>query len=175
MALPFRHLKKIMKFGNLEFKTIDLEQHKTTCIKFREDSFVVSFGDNSLFMEADNQGPLRYIEWLRNKIAKDPDSAVHIFEADQIIGQMEMGIVKDSPDTVNIGLYYLVPEKRGQGYSQYLDQYATWFVKKLGLKKARLSVSPTNTRAIKFYERNGWKDIGPRPNHPEVHLMEKSF
>lgn len=43
----------------------------------------------------------------------------------------------------------------------------------MGLKKARLSVSPTNERAIKFYEKMKWVDLGPREDHPEVHFMEK--
>ncbi len=34
---------------------------------------------------------------------------------------------------------------------------------------ARLSISPTNQRALRFYVRRGWTDSGPRPDMPEVH------
>ncbi len=43
----------------------------------------------------------------------------------------------------------------------------------LHLIKSRLSVSPTNLQAIRFYEKMGWKDLGPRLDHPEVHWMER--
>jgi len=59
-------------------------------------------------------------------------------------------------------VYYLIPEVRGKGFSSELDNFATSYLKELGFKKARLSVSPTNLRAINFYTKNGWQDIGLR-------------
>ena len=40
----------------ISFKPVDLPRHATECIKFREDSFVVSFGDAKRFYEDDGQG-----------------------------------------------------------------------------------------------------------------------
>jgi hypothetical protein len=37
---------------------------------------------------------------------------------------------------------------------------------------AGLSVSPTNERAVRYYQRHGWLDRGPRPGAPHVHEME---
>jgi len=164
-----------MKIGPLYFKSIDLSSTTDLCVLFREDSFVASFGDAIKFYEEDQKGAQRYLEWLRNKLEKDPASAVHVWEGSTIIGQMELGVFKDEPNIGNVNLYYLVPEKRGIGLSRYLDEYAVQHLKGLGLKKARLSVSPTNIRAIRFYEKYGWQDIGPRPGRPEVHFMEKSL
>jgi hypothetical protein len=31
----------------------------------------------------------------------------------------------------------------------------------------------SNTLAIRFYQKRGWYDAGPRPRHPEVHYFEK--
>ena len=81
--------------------------------------------------------------------------------------------MKNEPETGLANLYYLAPEYRGQNLSQYLDQYAIRFLTALGCKKARLNVSPTNSRALAFYLKNGWKNLGPNPKHPEVHIMEK--
>ena len=38
-----------------------------------------------------------------------------------------------------------------------------------------MSVSPTNQQAVRFYLKNNWRDLGPRPDDPEVHLMEKEL
>lgn len=164
-----------MKLGPLFFRTIDLSKASELCIRFREDSFVVSFGDANKFYEQDGKGAERYIEWLRNNLSKSSGSAVHVWEDSTIIGQMELGVLKNEPEVGYVYLYYIIPEKRGLGYSRHLDEYAIQYFKGLGLKKCRLSVSPTNVRAIRFYEKNGWKNMGPRPGHPEVNLMEKAL
>jgi len=110
-----------MKLGPLLFQSIDLSKTSDLCIRFREDSFVASFGDATKFYEDDHKGAERYLEWLRNKISKDSASAVHIWEGSTIIGQMELGVFKNDPDVGNVNLYYLIPEKRGLGYSRYLE------------------------------------------------------
>lgn len=139
------------------------------------DSFVVSFGDAKRFYEEDGQGGERYIQWLKAKIDKDPASVVHIWQDSEIIGQIELGRLRDDPTRGYVNLYYLIPEKRGKGFGEFLDQYSTDYFRKLGLPIVRLSVSPTNGRAISYYMKMGWVDLGPRPGHPEVHFMEKKI
>jgi hypothetical protein len=36
-----------------------------------------------------------------------------------------------------------------------------------------LNVSPSNLPAMRFYLKNGWRDLGPGQDRPEVHGMEK--
>jgi ribosomal protein S18 acetylase RimI-like enzyme len=72
-----------------------------------------------------------------------------------------------------VNLYYLAPAWRGRGLGQELEAYAMEFFRKRGLAVARLSVAPRNATAVAFYLRHGWRDLGPRPEAPEVHLMEK--
>jgi len=158
---------------NISFKTIDLENDQETTLKFREDSFRESFGDANRFFEADGQGHIRYLKWLREKIEKNPHYAVHVWVRDQIVGQVELGVLKGDPSIGYVNLYYLIPEMRGTGLSTQLDHYAVKVLSDLGFRKMRLSVSPSNLRAVKFYEKMGWRDVGPRPDHPEVSLMEK--
>jgi len=71
---------------------------------------------------------------------------------------MELGRRKIEDEFGYVNLYYLIPEVRGKGFSLELDNFATSYLKELGFKKARLSVSPTNLRAINFYTKNGWQD-----------------
>ncbi len=157
----------------LRFETVNLELHSQVCVAFREDSFVVSFGNADKFFESDGCGNERYLTWLQTKISKDANSAVHVWSDHQIIGQIELGRLKEDPSKGYVNLYYLKPEVRGQGFGTQLDHYAMSYFKNLGLTSARLSVSPTNLRALAYYAKMGWVDLGPRPGHPEVHCLEK--
>lgn len=156
-------------------KPIQLYHHADICISFREDSFVVSFGDAQKFYEEDGRGAERYVQWLRSKIEKDPQSVVHIWQSDQIVGQIELGLVRSDPSCGYVNLYYLIPSMRGRGFGAFLDTYAVEYFKNLGILKAKLSVSPTNIPANSYYKKMGWVNLGPRPGHPEVHLMEKNI
>lgn len=126
--------------SRLAFQPIDLKTSRNLTVHFREDSFIASFGDADKFHGADGKGAERYITWLQSKIAKDPNSVVHVLENGEIIGQIEMDLFRS-----------------------------------LGLNKARLSVSPSKKSAMRFYEKLGWRDLGPRLEHPEVHFMEKMY
>jgi ribosomal protein S18 acetylase RimI-like enzyme len=164
-----------MKIGALEFRSIDLEKHWDMCLKFREDSFVVSFGSAAAFYESDGKGAERYLEWLKQRMSEIPDSCVHVWDGERIVGQMEMRRSKDDTQAGYVNLFYLIPEYRGKGVASLLDEYAAMFFEQLGCKVARLSVSPTNVAAVKFYLKHGWKDLGVREGHAEVHLMEKQY
>lgn len=159
----------------LIFKPVQLDIHSHICITFREDSFIVSFGDAKKFYEDDEKGGERYIQWLKNKIEKDPFSVIHVWYADQIIGQLELGTINSEPRCGYVNLYYLIPSMRGKGFGVALDNYVVEYFKRLGMLKAKLSVSPTNMPANLFYIKMGWADLGPRPNHPEVNFMEKNL
>ena len=156
----------------LDFQPIDFKQHSQVCIEFRVYSFVASFGDADRFHEEDGRGADRYLDWLREKSKADPRSCVHIWFEGQIIGQIEMGRFKSDPAIGYVNLFYLRPQMRGRGMASHLQRYAIDYFRSIGLKKARLSVSPTNARAVAYYKKHGWRDLGPRPGHPEVHLME---
>ncbi len=163
----------------LEFKDIDFERHSELCIKFRADSFFESFGTDEPFYENDNTGEV-YINWLKSKVS-ETYKAMHVWFEGKIIGQLEFGKRNVDDPFGYVNLYYLVPEVRGKGLSNYLEEYTVSFFKLYNYNKVRLSVSPTNKRAIGFYLKNGWKDIGVR-NGPGrtgrglkfvVHYMEK--
>ena len=157
----------------LTFKTIDLILHSDICVDFRLDSFVASFGTADKFYA--EGGADKYLQWLQAKIEKDPRTAVHAWLDGEIVGQMEMGLRRDDPTKGHVNLFYLRKDKRGCGLSQYLDQYAQDYFKSLGLSSALLAVSPTNGRALAYYKKMNWVDLGQNPEHPEIHMMEKKF
>jgi ribosomal protein S18 acetylase RimI-like enzyme len=161
--------------ARIEIKPIDIDAHSATCLSFREDSFISSFGDARRFYEADGQGHLRYLECLREKSKNNPDSVLHAWHEGKIVGQLEIGFAADEPHIGYVYLYYIAPEYRGRGFAAQLDQHAAVYFKSRSCEKMRLSVSPSNHHAWRFYLRTGWKDAGPRPHHPEVHYMEKGL
>jgi ribosomal protein S18 acetylase RimI-like enzyme len=159
----------------LRFEPIDLDTAAETAIAFRADSFACSFGSTEYFFEANGKGHERYLAWLRQRMRSIPGSCVHVWIAATLVGQIETDQFKDDQETGYVNLYYLAPDYRNRGLGHRLDEYATAFLRGLGFRRARLNVSPTNRQAVAFYVKNGWRDLGPAPTHPEVHAMEKDL
>ena len=171
-----------MNNQKIVFRKADLDKHKDIAIKFRSDSFVQSFGSDEEFWGKDRQGGENYINRLKRKNS-NKFRIFHVWKENEIIGQIELDLFQDDETWGYISLYYLKENYRGKGYAKDLDDFSIKYLKSLGVNKAKLSVSPTNKRAIKFYEKNGWVDKGLRTfenqkNHTllnTVHFMEKFF
>jgi ribosomal protein S18 acetylase RimI-like enzyme len=155
----------------LEFKPIDLKTHLDTVIRFREDSFVCSYGSPERFEAQKDQ----YLAAIERKLDTDPRTAVHVWQGDEIVGQVELGSHKMNPSIGYVNLYYLRPDKRGTGLGVALDEYATRTLRLKGHRSVQLSVSETNERAKRFYQRMGFDDLGPRPDLPDTHFMGKKL
>lgn len=169
----------------LTFAPIDLERHADLCVRFRADSFLVSFGSDKRAYQAhaaspttvypDGRGGERYVAWLTQRISDLPGSCVHVWHADAIVGQIEMGRFRADDSVGYVNLFYLIPAYRGRGLGEQLEQYAEAFLRGAGHQRARLSVSATNRQAIAFYLKHNWQDLGPRADHPDSHYMEKQL
>jgi ribosomal protein S18 acetylase RimI-like enzyme len=70
-----------------------------------------------------------------------------------------------------VHLFYLVREARGTSAGAAMHDHVTSLFDAIGIRSLRLSVSPTNARAIAYYRKHGWEDLGPRPGHEGVNLM----
>jgi GNAT superfamily N-acetyltransferase len=165
----------------LIFLPIDLEKHGEIAMVFREDSYVASFGDAKLF-DRDT-----YLTWLQNRLDQFRDGHVHVWRNDQIVGQIEARPrmpqnpvfthkPNRKPEPQNMGyvnLYYLTHEWRGKGIAGALDEYVVAYLLAEGCTRARLTVSETNPRAIRFYTKYGWQNAGTRADHPQAMFMEK--
>jgi ribosomal protein S18 acetylase RimI-like enzyme len=154
----------------LSFRTIDLDRHADLCVAFRRDSYVCSFGSDEAFFSSG--GVDGYLEWLKEGILRHPTGNVHAWQDDRIVGQLEMQIGAWVPPAGYVSLFYLVPERRGQNLGGALQRYAEEFMRAAGARRARLSVSPSNARALAYYRKHGWRDLGPREGESSVHLME---
>ncbi len=167
--------------AQLAFLPINLDLHSELCIKFRADSYFESFGTDKPFWGDDGEGDKHYLNWLRTRSEKRY-GIFHVWLNQEIVGQLELGERKSDDDFGYVNLYYLVPEWRGQGLSSQLDRFAMNFLKSLGFSKVKLAVSPTNPRAIQFYKKNGWQDLGervePGPGRPlkfSLMILEKTL
>lgn len=155
----------------LVFRPIDIDAHALVCVEFRRDSFICSFGVDGFFEEAGATG-VHYIERLRLRMARFRDGYVHAWLGDTIVGQIEMKIL-DEPRIGYVNLFYLVDRLRGAGFSSELHEHAMRFMLRHGVDAVRLSVSPSNARALAYYRKHGWRDLGLRPGRNDVHLMER--
>jgi ribosomal protein S18 acetylase RimI-like enzyme len=153
----------------LQFHTIDLSRHRALAIDFRRDSYVCSFGNDNIFVEENGADGSGYATWLEARVKQFPEGHVHAWQGSTIVGQVEL-IIGAHGGYIN--LLYLRPESRGQGLGDQLHDYAVALFRSRRVGYVGLSVSPSNARAIRFYQRHGWTDRGPRPGAPHVHELE---
>ncbi|MFD1851425.1 N-acetyltransferase [Oceanobacillus bengalensis] len=71
----------------MRFEPIDIEKHRTEVIRFRKDSFRVSFGDTSNLGDEE-----AYLIWLREMTSKFPEGFVLVEIEGEYIGQIELTI-----------------------------------------------------------------------------------
>jgi ribosomal protein S18 acetylase RimI-like enzyme len=161
--------------GVLRFAPIDLDAHGDISVRFKQEAFLVSFGSTDPFDQVYGSDPENYLNLIRHGLQRDPESCVHVWRGQSIVGQVELSTQSPFPSAGYVHLYFLVPEFRGQGHGAELDDYAASFFKKRRIRAARLSVSRSNAVALAFYERRGWVLLGPRDDHPASLLFEKHF
>ena len=149
----------------LQFININLKSHCDEVVKFRKDSFVVSFGDASDFDEED------YLYWLKKKTANYPEGFVLAMEDNKYVGQLELSVQEyEGKEIGYVHLYYLTPEERGKGKGQQLHDYVKQFFKSNNVSEYHLRVSPANTSAVKFYRRMGMTEIGSEMNGKVIRM-----
>lgn len=154
----------------LEFKTINLTQDLETCIQFRRESYLISFGN----LEQFEQDMKTYVERMEHRISYFPQGNCHLWLDGEIIGQTEMKFVED-PVVGYVSFFYLMPSVRGKGYGAALHARAVEEFSAIGRQVLQLSVSPSNSRALAFYAKMGWKNMGPRPGKEHMRLLAYSL
>ncbi|WP_417693985.1 GNAT family N-acetyltransferase [Pseudomonas sp.] len=159
----------------LHLRPVNLDRDSNVCVRFFEDMLLCAFGSAQQLNGPD--GMPRYLQSLQERAAELPGSLVHAWDETQIVGQIEMSLLKAEPAVGYIHFFYLTPEWRSRGAGKLLLAYATDFFAGLGCERMRLSVSETNQRAARFYRHHGWIDIRARQDKPELRLrlMEKAI
>ncbi|WP_230163479.1 GNAT family N-acetyltransferase, partial [Peribacillus simplex] len=137
------------------FRTIDTDKDKDIIIKFRKDSFVVSFGSEDGFGDENT-----YLQRMKERVRKFPDGQVIIEKDQEPIGQMELQIREyEGTEIGYVNLFYLIPEHRSKGLGNELVRYAERFFRQFNVSEYHLRVSPDNQRAIRLYTDTGMMKI----------------
>jgi ribosomal protein S18 acetylase RimI-like enzyme len=157
----------------LVFRPLELPGDGPLAVQFSEDAFVCSFGNAERFWAEAGRDGRRWVDRLGEKLLQDPRNAVNAWLRGTLVGQVVLGSSDTEPNVGHVNLYYLVPQWRGRGFASQLDGYAVAVLRDQGYRIATLNVSPTNMRAIRFYLRYGWYELGPRPDAPFVHAMAR--
>ena len=163
-----------MSLSDLQFQPIDLDHHLEVFLAFIRDTHLCSFGSMDGFRDANDQGEERFVQRVRTRLAEEPESCLHMWRNGEIVGQLHLGRFVD-PAIGYINMFYVSPAWRGTGVAAAMEEYACAYLQAQGFQSAYLSVAAQNRRAIRFYEKQGWTDLGPRQDKPGTHNMKKSL
>ncbi|MDP9727824.1 GNAT family N-acetyltransferase [Alicyclobacillus tolerans] len=134
----------------IKFRTINIELDSDNFIKFRKDSFRVSFGHEDDFNEQE------YIDLIQKRTKEFPEGYVFVELDGEVIGQIEVHPREFDGRRIGfVSLFYLIPEFRGKGFGEQLKNYVEDLLFRNGITEYHLRVSPTNVNAIRFYEKCG--------------------
>ncbi len=157
---------------NLEFKSINLQQHADLCCRFIADTHLCSYRTMDGFLE-EGQTPQRFLDRIAAKLAEDPESCLHVWQGEEIVGQINFGTFVD-PAIGYLSFFYVAPPWQGTGVAAEMNGFVMRRFQQRGYKTACLSVTAFNERARQFYLKCGWTDLGPREDQPATHNMEKT-
>ena len=152
------------------FRTIDLASHSHVALRFRDES--IRDGGGTLDRDRSDR---QYLAWLRERIVSEPRFAVHAWKDATIVGEVVLDRYWHDPSAGWVNRYYLVPAERSTGAAAELDAYTETVFTALGMARAYVAAFPHNERAMRFYLRQGWRDLGPPPWEPRVHLLERRY
>jgi ribosomal protein S18 acetylase RimI-like enzyme len=155
----------------LAFCPIDLERHADLFVTFRRDSYASSVERGAdWFGQQNGTDGSGYISRLQELLREFPAGCVHAWDSDRIVAQLEF--TKRADGTGYVNLFYLVPDVRGSAGGAELHAYVLAQFQALQVTRAKLCISSTNPRAVAFYRKFGWRDIGPREDHPGFRFYE---
>lgn len=153
---------------NLAFNRINLARDYEFCVAARRDAYVCSFHRDDGF-DAFLAG---YRERMTTRLTSREWHYLHVWRGGEIVGQLEFRTSSPEPDSGYVHLIYLTPQARGQGLAALLLQHVAHTMQQAGCRRAVLSVSRLNLRALRFYRRCGWHYLGPNPKHAETDFYE---
>ncbi|MEJ2766248.1 GNAT family N-acetyltransferase [Photobacterium sp. MCCC 1A19761] len=156
---------------DIHFRPIDLSRDFQTCHDFRRDSYVCSFGTDDGYA----QSVIGYQERMQQRLDQPGWFYIHLWQGEQIIGQLEFRAFSDVAGYGYVHLIYLIPACRGRGIADLAQTFIANTLKHQGCKGALLSVSRTNTRAVKHYQRWGWRYLKPNPKHATTDFYRREF
>ena len=161
---------------DIQFLPINIQQNFSTCINFRKDAYLCSFGH----LEGSDEFLCGYKARMTARKHESNWHYDHIWLEGNIIGQLEfhsqyLGQCGNFENTGYLNLIYLIPEYRGKGISGMAQQYVENVISTESCNQALLSVSRTNQRAIQHYVRHGWRYYSANLKHETTDFYIKAL
>ncbi|AGL21297.1 GNAT family N-acetyltransferase [Actinoplanes sp. N902-109] len=124
------------------------------------------------FLETVAQAAARpHADFRRRVVQASRGTQLAQFVADpggRLIGHAGGTVLPEEPDATVVFAVYLTPSVRGQGVlSALVEAVAQWSVE-CGRDELMLEVVVGNDRAVRAYERLGFRDTGVRVPHPVI-------
>jgi GNAT superfamily N-acetyltransferase len=141
----------------LRFTPVDWPAAQRECLAFRQDAWLVSFGNLDGFSEA------KTLAWFDYLSLKHAQTFVHVWHAETLIGQIEYRaplVTNDGVLGAYINLFYLLPRYRGNGLGHMLHEYVLSDLRLNRCQSASLRVIKGNSHAENFYAKHGWQAVG---------------
>ncbi|TCP56038.1 acetyltransferase (GNAT) family protein [Tumebacillus sp. BK434] len=144
----------------ITFRLVQPDADRATLVQFFTDISEAEQAEGDLqFNEED------YIQFAKQKAADLPEGFVLMEDDGHTVGELVLRRAEyEGREVGYISFIYVVPEGRGQGYSQQLLRYAEDLFRKLQFPEYHLRVAQTNARAIRFYEKNGFEQLAQETN-----------
>ena len=153
-AAPYHYARKIA------FRPIDATVDAQDLIDFGRGLYAASLGDEAYFHRDFGERGQRFPFWIAACAAADPAFAVFLTEDDDIIGMAVLGADRRQNNVGHVHHFFVAASHRGQGFGGLLDDYARATLRRVGFVRARLNVTRSNARALRFYLAQGWSDVG---------------
>ncbi len=155
---------------NMRFAEMDLEKNGKEYLERYHDAWRIAHGTSEGFGS-------RYLKSAALRAAKYPHAIMRSYLGDKPTGIIDLDIETDAAEKAgNIAFYYMDENYRGRDLGVQLIGYAVSIFRPMGRDRLRLRVADTNLKAIKFYERYGFKKVGTQPGSVGTLLvMEKDI
>lgn len=148
-----------MDYSNLRIVPMDLEEDAELYKSCYADAWQCAHGSTRGFQEN------IYLQAAKKVSGEDPNTLMKAFYGgDSFAGIVELDPHRGADEGAGwISLCYLIPEMRDRDFGAQLLGHAVSFFRKKGRKTLRLNVAETNSRAIRFYEKNEFTVINKVP------------
>ena len=151
---------------NLRYEQLTFPHDEAFYLQCYRDAWCNVHGSDEGFV------PELYARSAAKHAQEHPGSVVRVLSGDTVVGLVELDPARDEQTGCGwISLLYMLPEYRGRGWAIQLLGYAFWFYENHDRNTVRLHVSENNARAIAFYRRSGFVQLGRDPGVRERLLL----
>ena len=139
---------------NMRFVPMDLNTRGEHFLDCYRDAWIQAHGSLAGFSDI-------YLDIAKKRSAECPGAVVEAYLGEEPVGILELNVHRDEEEGAGcIAFYYMDAAHRGKGLSVQLLGEATSFFRSRGRTSLRLRTAQSNKRAIAFYRKYGFLEIG---------------